>query len=91
MRACVLCVCVCVCACGGGGCFGRAGAHTVPDDGAVAAWQDANLRHTLQFGIGLHHAGLVEGDRDIVEALFVGGQLQVHSTHPSQLCRLLST
>lgn len=39
--------------------------------------KDASLRHTLQFGIGLHHAGLVEGDRDIVEALFVGGHIQV--------------
>lgn len=39
--------------------------------------QDPNLRHTLQFGIGLHHAGLVEADRDLVESLFVGGRIQV--------------
>ena len=39
--------------------------------------QDANLRHTLQFGIGLHHAGLGEVDRTLVEQLFVGGKIQV--------------
>ncbi len=38
--------------------------------------QDANLRHTLQFGIGLHHAGLGEADRSLVEHLFVGGKVQ---------------
>ena len=42
-----------------------------------ASAQDASLRHTIQFGIGLHHAGLVEGDRDVVEALFVAGRIQV--------------
>ncbi|CAL8177850.1 unnamed protein product [Prunus armeniaca] len=26
-----------------------------------------NLRHTLQFGIGLHHAGLNDKDRSLVE------------------------
>jgi len=39
--------------------------------------QDANLRHMLQFGIGLHHAGLGEADRSLVEHLFVGGKVQV--------------
>ena len=38
--------------------------------------QDTNLRHTLQFGIGLHHAGLGEADRSLVEHLFVGGKVQ---------------
>ena len=42
-----------------------------------AALQDAQLRHTLQFGIGLHHAGLNEGDRSTVEHLFVAGKIQV--------------
>ena len=47
--------------------------------GSRAAWlQDANLRHTLQFGIGLHHAGLGETDRTLVEQMFVGGKIQVH-------------
>ena len=41
------------------------------------ALQDGQLRHTLQFGIGLHHAGLNEADRSLVEALFVGGKIQV--------------
>lgn len=39
--------------------------------------QDASLRHTLQFGIGLHHAGLTDTDRKVVEALFVAGKIQV--------------
>jgi activating signal cointegrator complex subunit 3 len=39
--------------------------------------QDASLRHCLQFGVGLHHAGLPEKDRALVEKLFVGGLIQV--------------
>ena len=39
--------------------------------------QEANLRHTLQFGIGLHHAGLSESDRSIAENLFVAGKIQI--------------
>lgn len=39
--------------------------------------QDASLRHTLQFGIGLHHAGLTDTDRKVAEALFVAGKIQV--------------
>eukprot|EP01094_Clydonella_sp_ATCC50884_P027738 TRINITY_DN8091_c1_g1_i2.p1 TRINITY_DN8091_c1_g1~~TRINITY_DN8091_c1_g1_i2.p1 ORF type:complete len:1749 (+),score=740.80 TRINITY_DN8091_c1_g1_i2:384-5249(+) len=39
--------------------------------------RDANLRHTLSFGIGLHHAGLGETDRDVVEALFASNKIQV--------------
>jgi len=37
---------------------------------------DPNLRHTLSFGIGLHHAGLQERDRKIVEELFVNQKIQ---------------
>lgn len=33
--------------------------------------KDENLRHTIQFGVGMHHAGLTESDRKIVEELFV--------------------
>ena len=33
--------------------------------------KDAALRHTLAFGVGIHHAGLAEGDRLVVERLFV--------------------
>jgi len=38
---------------------------------------DGALKHTLQFGIGLHHAGLSGSDRDVVEKLFLDGQIQV--------------
>uniref|UniRef100_A0A1D1YQG8 RNA helicase n=1 Tax=Anthurium amnicola TaxID=1678845 RepID=A0A1D1YQG8_9ARAE len=38
---------------------------------------DSNLRHTLQFGIGLHHAGLNDKDRSIVEELFGNNKIQV--------------
>lgn len=39
--------------------------------------KDQNLRHTLMFGIGLHHAGLVERDRKTVEELYVNQKIQV--------------
>lgn len=39
--------------------------------------QDVNLKHTLQFGIGLHHAGLNERDRCVTERLFVEGKIQI--------------
>ncbi|GMH17017.1 hypothetical protein Nepgr_018858 [Nepenthes gracilis] len=38
---------------------------------------DQNLRHTLQFGIGLHHAGLNDRDRSTVEELFANNKIQV--------------
>ena len=38
---------------------------------------DSNLRNTLEYGIGLHHAGLQERDRKIVEELFVNLKIQV--------------
>ena len=40
--------------------------------------QDQNLRFTLAFGVGLHHAGLQEKDRKTVEKLFVGQKIQVY-------------
>ncbi|TMW66845.1 hypothetical protein Poli38472_011961 [Pythium oligandrum] len=45
-----------------------AGAHAV---------QDETLRHTLSFGIGLHHAGLARRDRELVEKLFRDKMIQV--------------
>ncbi|CAG0885534.1 unnamed protein product [Cyprideis torosa] len=39
--------------------------------------RDPNLRLCLAFGIGLHHAGLVEKDRKLVEELFVNQKIQV--------------
>ncbi|XP_071902326.1 DExH-box ATP-dependent RNA helicase DExH14 isoform X2 [Coffea arabica] len=38
---------------------------------------DQNLRHTLQFGIGLHHAGLNDKDRSLVEELFANNKIQM--------------
>lgn len=38
---------------------------------------DQNLWHTLQFGIGLHHAGLNDKDRSLVEELFANNKIQV--------------
>jgi antiviral helicase SLH1 len=39
--------------------------------------RDPSLRQALSFGIGLHHAGLTETDRKLVEELFVTNQIQV--------------
>ena len=39
--------------------------------------KDQHLRLTLAFGIGMHHAGLVERDRTVVEELFVNQKIQV--------------
>ena len=39
--------------------------------------KDENLRHTIQFGVGMHHAGLEESDRKIVEDLFVKKKIQI--------------
>nr|KAJ0203753.1 hypothetical protein LSAT_V11C500237010 [Lactuca sativa] len=43
----------------------------------VSQVTDQNLRHTLQFGIGLHHAGLNDKDRSFVEELFANNKIQV--------------
>ncbi len=39
--------------------------------------KDDNLKVVLAFGIGLHHAGLQESDRKIVEELFEHQNIQV--------------
>jgi activating signal cointegrator complex subunit 3 len=39
--------------------------------------KESNLKLTLAFGIGLHHAGLHEHDRKTVEELFVNQKIQV--------------
>ncbi|KAK4325026.1 hypothetical protein Pmani_004371 [Petrolisthes manimaculis] len=39
--------------------------------------KDENLRLCLSFGVGLHHAGLVERDRKVVEELFVNQKIQI--------------
>ena len=38
---------------------------------------DTALRHTITFGIGLHHAGLTSRDRETVERLYLEGHIQV--------------
>ncbi|KAJ1446965.1 Sec63 Brl domain-containing protein [Pelagophyceae sp. CCMP2097] len=38
---------------------------------------DAALRHSLPFGVGVHHAGLSTEDRDRVERLFEAGKILV--------------
>ena len=44
---------------------------------AVSALRDENLKITLPFGIGIHHAGLQTYERSIVERLFVERKIQV--------------
>lgn len=44
----------------------------------IATVRDSNLKLTLAFGIGMHHAGLHERDRKTVEELFVNCKIQVH-------------
>ncbi|KAJ5943789.1 hypothetical protein N7516_003957 [Penicillium verrucosum] len=39
--------------------------------------KDDALREALNFGIGLHHAGLVESDRQLAEELFANNKIQV--------------
>ena len=46
-------------------------------DSLLSSVRDTNLRSTLSFGIGLHHAGLHERDRKLVEELFVNQKIQV--------------
>jgi len=39
--------------------------------------RDSALKHTLSFGIGIHHAGLEESDRVLVERLFLSQSILV--------------
>ena len=39
--------------------------------------KDEPLREALSFGIGLHHAGLIESDRQLAEELFANNKIQV--------------
>ncbi|TRY60612.1 hypothetical protein DNTS_007571 [Danionella cerebrum] len=43
----------------------------------IGTVRDSNLKLTLAFGIGMHHAGLHERDRRTVEELFVNCKIQV--------------
>lgn len=46
-------------------------------EGVLDKVQDDTLRLSLQFGIGVHHAGLVESDRQFSHKLFEKGKIQV--------------
>jgi antiviral helicase SLH1 len=39
--------------------------------------KDESLREALTFGIGLHHAGLIESDRSLAEELFANNKIQI--------------
>ena len=43
----------------------------------LARVKDDALREALSFGIGLHHAGLVESDRQLAEELFANNKVQI--------------
>lgn len=43
----------------------------------LARVKDESLREALSFGIGLHHAGLVESDRQLSEELFANNKIQI--------------
>ncbi|ESO93256.1 hypothetical protein LOTGIDRAFT_189896 [Lottia gigantea] len=43
----------------------------------ICGIKDTNLKLTLAFGIGIHHAGLVERDRKTTEELFVNSKIQL--------------
>lgn len=53
--------------------------HMLEDemDNILVNIKDLNLKLTLAFGIGLHHAGLQDRDRRTVEELFVNNKIQV--------------
>ena len=46
-------------------------------ESVISSIKENNLKLTLAFGIGLHHAGLHERDRKAVEELFVNQKIQV--------------
>ena len=43
----------------------------------ISECEDEDLKHCLSFGIGLHHAGLIEKDRKISEKLFLEQKIQI--------------
>jgi len=46
-------------------------------ESVVLTLGDSALRHTITFGVGLHHAGLSSNDREIVEKMFLQGEIRV--------------
>eukprot|EP01061_Rhynchopus_euleeides_P045577 TRINITY_DN8255_c1_g1_i1.p1 TRINITY_DN8255_c1_g1~~TRINITY_DN8255_c1_g1_i1.p1 ORF type:complete len:1912 (+),score=925.93 TRINITY_DN8255_c1_g1_i1:147-5882(+) len=55
----------------------RAGVSQVELDQYVSQINDEALQHLLSLGVGMHHAGLTESDKDIMEEMFVTGKLKV--------------
>ena len=53
------------------------GCDEVYAENVAATLSDEALRHTLTFGIGLHHAGLSSSDREVVEKMFLNGDIKV--------------
>lgn len=43
----------------------------------LARVKDDALKEALSFGIGLHHAGLIESDRSLTEELFANNKIQI--------------
>ncbi|KAL8302253.1 hypothetical protein RB597_002553 [Gaeumannomyces tritici] len=43
----------------------------------LARVKDDSLKEAISFGIGLHHAGLVESDRQLSEELFLNNKIQI--------------
>ena len=43
----------------------------------LARVKDDALKEAINFGIGLHHAGLVESDRQLAEELFLSNKIQI--------------
>ena len=50
-------------------------------DSIAKTCHDPALRHCLPFGVGVHHGGLNESDRKVVENLFERGAIQVLSVY----------
>ncbi len=46
-------------------------------ESVASTLNDESLRHTITYGIGLHHAGLSSKDREVVETLYLNGDIQV--------------
>jgi len=46
-------------------------------EGVSKTLRDSSLQHTITFGIGLHHAGLSTTDREVVEKMFLDGDIQI--------------
>ena len=57
----------------------------------ISSVKDQNLRLTLAFGVGIHHAGLVERDRKTVEELFVNMKIQVMLTMIMTMTTMMTT